>query len=456
MKKILFVFLLTAAITGGAEAQVKMADKTVQRTPCTTPVAGLMLTGMKDTTGGRNMADNYKTWENGVTLTVKFIDNGASQAIRDKVMRFAKEWELYGNFKLNFVSSAEPVTNIRIRLGSKRDKLGHNSNLGLDCNDVPQGRQTMNLDTSDFFNYDYYIKDLQSGGPFYKYLQGRGKNFSNYTMQNLISDLIDYKGPVLYNDKPFRGTTLHEFGHALGLLHEQSYPGAIKWKEDTVYKYYEKFGWSKADVDHNVLKVNELFFTNGSAYDPKSVMHYNVEAWQTEDGYSLTRTHDLSAGDKALMAALYPKDKKISTLAVPKVSILNFTKLEVVKDDKLKALVIYPYFEVRTGALKANAFYVARLTTEDGMRYIMTNSEKYNWGGAAATYQKLNLLPNTKKKYNLLLKDMKLILPYREIPDLAGQNFRVEFCIYQDDVATGKLNRFVTYNLSSALSLPQQ
>lgn len=38
-----------------------------------------------------------------------------------------------------------------------------------------------------------------------------------------------------------RRVVVHEFGHSLGLLHEQSYPGAVNWKRtDSIYNYYRK------------------------------------------------------------------------------------------------------------------------------------------------------------------------------------------------------------------------
>lgn len=454
MKKILFVVFFISLFIPGMRAQVKVENLKLSGAPCTTLTGDLQLSGMPDTTGGRSMADNYKTWENGRVLMVKFMNNGASQAVKEKVMRYAKEWEQFGNFTLKFVPENTTATDIRILLSSRRDKLGHNSRVGIDASQVLQDVQTMNLDTSDFFDMQYYINDVQTGGTFYKYLINSGKDLKNYNTLKLVNDLMGYNATIRYNEKAFRGTVLHEFGHALGLLHEQSYPGAIKWNVDTVYKHYEKYyNWGKDMVDHNVLRVGEQFFTNGTSYDPLSIMHYDVDAWQTLDGFSVKETNELSPGDKALMAALYPKNKKISDLAVPKVQVLNLNKLEVKKDDALKALVIYPYFEVRTGAKLANAYFVARITTADGMRYILTSSTKYNWGGFAGTYLKMNLLPNTKKRYNLLVKDLKLILPYREIPELAGQDFRIEFCVYQENVATGKMDRFVAYSLSAPLSM---
>ena len=183
-------------------------------------------------------------------------------------------------------------------------------------------------------------------------------------------------------------------------------------------------------------------------------MHYSIPSWQTLDGYSVDENYEMSDGDKRIIAAMYPKDKKVSDLAVPKVIVSNFVKLEVKKDDVKKALIITPYFTVKTGAKLANAYYVARLTTEDGQYYIATSSLKYNWGGNSGTYLKMNLLPKTSKTYNKLLrKDLQLVFPYKEIPELAGKNFRVEFTVYQNNMSTGKLDRFVTYSLSSPLSL---
>lgn len=456
MRKVLIIVLLFAVTGIQVNAQIKeLAEKRPSKSPCTTLVGDVMLPGMADTSGGRQVVDNYKTWENGKILLVKFMNNEGSPAIRERITRYAKEWEKFANITLKFVPDNTTATNLRIRLGSRRDKLGHNSAVGVDNDQRTQARQTMNLDTSDFLDHDFFINELKTGGPFYKFLQAKGKDLTKYTYPQFYDDIIDYPSPVpRFKEKVAKGTTMHEFGHALGLLHEQSYPGAIKWNKDTVYKYYERHDWDKEKTDFNVLEVSEQFFTNGTAYDPKSIMHYSIPSWQTLDGFSVEENYEISDGDKRIIAAMYPKGKKVSDLAVPKVIVSNFVKLEVKKDDVKKALIITPYFSVKTGAKLANAFYVVRLTTEDGRYYISTSSLKYNWGGNSGTYLKMNLLPNTSKTYNKLpKKDLQLVFPYKEIPELAGKNFRVEFTVYQDNVATGKLDRFVTYSLSSPLSL---
>ena len=54
----------------------------------------------------------------------------------------------------------------------------------------------------------------------------------------------------------YERVVVHEFGHALGAIHEHQNPkGGIEWNLPAVYKYFAgppNF-WSKEDVDVNVL-----------------------------------------------------------------------------------------------------------------------------------------------------------------------------------------------------------
>ena len=67
---------------------------------------------------------------------------------------------------------------------------------------------------------------------------------------------------------------IHEFGHAIGCVHEQSSPSInIPWDKEKVYAYYKsRIGWDKAKVDHNVFNrytQSEVFFTEH--HDPNSI-----------------------------------------------------------------------------------------------------------------------------------------------------------------------------------------
>lgn len=452
MKKIALSFISVMICIAGY-SQLKLKAKDIPSSPCTTPMGKIMFAPV-DTAGRRGVADNYKIWNNGSVLKVKFL-NG-SESMRQKVMTYQKEWEQYANIKLNYVSDYEPETDIRIRFGSAFDSLGHNSYIGLD-NKNPQYafQQTMNLDTSDFFDYDYYVKDFYAKGPFYKYLINKGVNLNAYTDEQFVGDVINYPAQKVYVEKTIRRKSQHEFGHALGLLHEQSYPGAIHWNKDTIYKYYSKMHWSKEQTDFNVLLASAQLFTNGTSYDPNSIMHYPVYSWQTLDGFSVEGSTQISEGDKKLIAALYPKNKLKSDLDVH-IVVSNFSNLTVTRDNKRKAVVIRPVFDLKSGAALANLYYLARLVSEDGKYYIPSNNIFFSWNGMAAVYLKANILANSSVSYNKgLLNKLELLFPYDHMPELNGKKFKVEFTVYQNNATGDKMYRMATYTTSTSVSMSQ-
>lgn len=107
-----------------------------------------------------------------------------------------------------------------------------------------------------------------------------------------------------------RRTTLHETGHALGLIHEHQNPeGGIPWNKPAVYAFYEgpPNYWSREDVDHNIFAAygrDELRLTR---FDPLSIMCYPVDAaWVTDPNYAVGWNDRLSATDKHFIGTLYP------------------------------------------------------------------------------------------------------------------------------------------------------
>jgi len=187
-------------------------------------------------------------WSRNTTqLTVAL--SGGDNAVRSRVMREAARWEEFSGIRFNFVDGVDGDIRVTFDLNGRSWSM-----LGTCRNPGP----TMNLGW-----------------------------FTAST-----------------SDEEIRRTTLHQFGHALGLHHEHLTPTAsINWNRPVVYKYYAALGWDTAMVDHKVF--NKANSTNYAVYDPTSIMQYPIPPEHTTDGYSVGSNTALSVTDKLFIATLY-------------------------------------------------------------------------------------------------------------------------------------------------------
>ncbi|KAK7737618.1 hypothetical protein SLS63_002747 [Diaporthe eres] len=113
------------------------------------------------------------------------------------------------------------------------------------------------------------------------------------------------------SEDAIRSVILHEFGHALGMIHEHSSPYAnISWNKDHVYKELggPPKNWTKDMVDHNVFHLYTLEDTQATPFDPDSIMLYYYPAEWTTDGKGTNWNVQLSALDIEYIKFCYPAD----------------------------------------------------------------------------------------------------------------------------------------------------
>ncbi len=200
-------------------------------------------------------------WKKGQTITVAFLDGSALQ--KKKAKKYARYWTMKNkasaNIKLKFVSGK----NALIRISFIADS-GSWSTVGTDCNVVPTNEPTM--------NFGWLRNDT--------------------------------------DDQEWERVVVHEFGHAVGCIHEHQNPAnGIKWNKPAVYKYFEgpPNNWSKAEVDSNIFKKYSKDITQFTAVDTTSIMMYFFPPEFTTDGVGTPENKHLSPTDIDFIRKQYPK-----------------------------------------------------------------------------------------------------------------------------------------------------
>jgi hypothetical protein len=195
-----------------------------------------------------------KFWPQNTTLRVRFLDGPKSD--RDRAWsRFEKVDELVN---LAFVRVPAGASDIRVSFA----RQGHWSYLGRDCSDIPQNEPTMNISLS------------------------RWDGVSEWDR-----------------------VALHEILHAIGFGHEQAHPSAeIPWNRPVVYADYARSqGWTRLQVDRQVLNRYTGTEFLGSAYDKNSIMQYPIEARHVLDPrWAVGMNRRFSLQDIATLTRIYP------------------------------------------------------------------------------------------------------------------------------------------------------
>ena len=200
-----------------------------------------------------------KLWKPGMTIRVRFLDGDAT--IQQRLQPFAHIWSQFANLK--FVFGADPDAEIRISFKQR----GSWSYIGTDCLGIPKNQATMNF--------------------------------------GWLTPTTD--------DAEYSRVVTHEFGHAIGCIHEHQNPAAaIPWDKPVVYRYYAgpPNNWTKEQTDVNLFQTYDRTQTQFSAFDPQSIMLYPIPNDFTIGDFEVGWNSALSEVDKQFVGTIYPFAQK--------------------------------------------------------------------------------------------------------------------------------------------------
>jgi hypothetical protein len=202
-----------------------------------------------------------KRWARGSIVRCRFLDG--SPTMQKKVQRVAHRWEAFANIRFKFVK-AGPA---EIRISFHAD-AGSWSAVGRDA-----------------LNEDYFPPHQPT---------------MNY---GWLRDDTD--------DEEYSRVVLHEFGHALGCVHEHQSPKFTrKWDVAKVMECFQgpPNYWSKDEIRFNVLEKYSSKGMSATVFDPESIMLYAFDGALFHDGRGPTNTNSHeSTLDVKKIAQMYPR-----------------------------------------------------------------------------------------------------------------------------------------------------
>ncbi|OUS01020.1 hypothetical protein A9Q86_09760 [Flavobacteriales bacterium 33_180_T64] len=208
-----------------------------------------------------------KKWKTGEVIDIYFADG--DDVLQKSVATIAKQWTDYANLTFKFHYG-------KLRTSDTPDILitfngnGNSSYIGTDSRDIAR-----------YHNPSMILGELS-------------------------------KSSITYKRK--KRVVLHEFGHAIGLIHEHlNYSTPIKWDTKAVLKDCKKSdNWDETTCNRNILDTRDYEHScNSSLFDDYSIMLYCFDSKLMLQGESTRNNTNLSITDKLGIIQVYPGKLKI-------------------------------------------------------------------------------------------------------------------------------------------------
>lgn len=213
-----------------------------------------------DSSGQRIAIERGKLWKPGRTLKIRFMDGSATQ--KRRVEEHALEWTKYANLRFDFGDHDDAQIRISFTFapGESWSAVGTDS---LVRSAFPLAEPTM----------------------VFGWLEDHTK------------------------DSEYSRVVLHEFGHAIGCIHEHQTPlGGLRWNKEAVYAYFggPPNNWSREDVDDQVMFKYAKSQIRGTKFDADSIMLYEFPGELLIDGKGTHENSKLSPADIEFIGRMYP------------------------------------------------------------------------------------------------------------------------------------------------------